>query len=148
MQALLPLAIESSCGRHGIRMYVAMVAQGFFFKRNSTSIITRNHPVRLPFNHGSGARTVSAGSPARSRSATPTRPPSRQLRAPPEAPVLKRPRALADAPQVVSRVMSNDGVVAGLIEVHGLVTRDDDFVQGIHQAVDDNAIILEQVIAR
>ena len=44
--------------------------------------------------------------------------------------------------------MTNDEVVAGLIEVHGLVTRDEDFAQGVHQAVGDNAIILEKVVAR
>ena len=92
--------------------------------------------------------TISAGAPAGSRSGTPTRPASPQLRAPPEAPVPKRPHARADAPQVVTRVMTNDQVVAGHIEVHGLVTRDEDFALGLHDAVDDNAIIFEQVIAR
>ena len=92
--------------------------------------------------------TTSVGSPAHSRSATPTRPPSPQLRAPPESPVPKRPRARADALQVVTRVMTNDQIVAGLVEVHGLVTVDEDFAKCFHEAVDDNAIILEQVIAR
>ena len=42
--------------------------------------------------------------------------------------------------------MINDQVVAGLIEVHGPVTRDEEFTMGIHEAVDENAVGLEQVI--
>ena len=89
-----------------------------------------------------GGTVLAAGSPARSRSGTPTCPPNSQFRAPAETPVPKRPRALVDAPQVVSCVMTNDEVVAGLIEVHGLVNRVEDFAQGIHQVVHDNAIII------
>ena len=42
-------------------------------------------------------------------------------------------------------MMTND---AGLIEVHGLVARDEECALGIHEAVDENAIILEQVISK
>ena len=44
--------------------------------------------------------------------------------------------------------MTNDQVVAGLIEVHGLVTGDEEFTVGIHEAVDENAVVLEQVISK
>ena len=92
--------------------------------------------------------TTATGSPAGSRSATPTRPPSPELRAPPEHPIPKRPQARVAAPGIVTRVMTQEQVVAGLIEVHGLVTRDENFTMGIHEAVDDNAVILEHVISK
>ena len=45
-------------------------------------------------------------------------------------------------------MMTNDQVVASRIEVHGLVTRNEEFALGIHEAVDENAIVLEQVISK
>ena len=44
--------------------------------------------------------------------------------------------------------MTNDEVVACLIEVQGLATRDEDFAMGIHEPVDENAVVLEQVIPK
>ena len=52
------------------------------------------------------------------------------------------------APGSVTRVMTQEQIVAGLIEVHGFVTRDEESSMGIHEAVDDNVVVLEHVISK
>ena len=64
------------------------------------------------------------------------------------SPEPKRPHSLADAPQAATRVMTNDQIISGLCEVHGLVVRDEEFSANLFDAVDTNAQVLMSVMNR
>ena len=44
--------------------------------------------------------------------------------------------------------MTQEQIVGRLVQVHGLVIRDQEFASGIHDAVDANAIVLDNVVVR